>query len=196
MVKKLVLVLMALFLITGVAMAEIDSQSGGTDIGTASKINFSTGLTATRSGLVTTVVANSNGTAAGITSGTINGAVIGGSTPAAGTFTSLVATTIGSGAAVALTPGATPAIDATLGKIFTITPAQHEAFTTTGGVVGQEITIVVTTSGTNSYNLTFNTGFGANASTLATGATTAKTFVIRFIHNGTSFVEIGRTAAM
>ena len=43
-------------------------------------------------GTVITVVANSNGTTAGITGGTINGAVIGGSTPAAGTFTTLSST--------------------------------------------------------------------------------------------------------
>lgn len=103
---------------------------------------------------------------------------------------------LGSTAAVVVTPGATPAINATLGKVFTVVPAENEAFTTTGGIVGQEIILQVTTSGTSSYNLTFGTGFGANAGTLATGTADAKVFVIKFIHNGTSFVEVSRTAAM
>jgi hypothetical protein len=119
--------------------------------------------------------------------------VIAGTCAVAGKLTAPV---IGSGAAVVVTPGATPAIDATQGKIFTVTPAEHEAFTTTGGVVGQEIFLIVTTSGTSSFNLSFTTGFGANAGTLATGTTNAKKFVLKFVHDGTSFVEVSRTAAM
>ena len=148
---------------------------------------------------VTTATATLSGALAAA-SAAISGAVTIGSTlgvTGVGTFSGkLVAKTIGSGAAVALTPGATPAIDATLGKVFTMVPAQNQAFTTTGGVVGQEMILKVVTSGTNSYNLTFGTGFGANASTLATGATTAKTFVMKFVHDGTSFIEVSRTAAM
>jgi hypothetical protein len=148
-----------------------------------------------------------------IVGGTVNNTPIGAGTPNTGKFTTLqstgaatlasasvtaglVAKVIGSGAAVALTPGATPAIDATLGKIFTVTPGEAEAITVSGGVVGQEIILKVLTSGATSYNLTFGTGFGANAGALATGVTTAKVFVVRFVHDGTSFVEVGRTAAM
>jgi hypothetical protein len=89
MLRKLVLVLMALFLSMGVAIAEQDYQSGGVDIGTASKTNFSTGMTATRSGTVVTVVSNGTQT---ITGGTINGATIGATTPASAKVTSLTLT--------------------------------------------------------------------------------------------------------
>ena len=96
----------------------------------------------------------------------------------------------------ALTPGATVAINAALGGVFTLTPGEGETLNVTGGVAGQTIDIVILTSGTQTYTLTLGTGFGANAGTLATGGTTAKTFVWRFRHNGTSFVEVSRTAAM
>ena len=123
----------------------------------------------------------------------LSGALTAASAAIAGTLTAKV---VGSAAAVALTPGATPAINATLGKIFTMTPAQNQAFTVTGGIVGQELLLKILTSGTNSYDLTFGSGFGANGGTLATGTADAKTFVARFVHDGTSFVEVGRTAAM
>jgi len=96
----------------------------------------------------------------------------------------------------ALTPGATVALNAALGKVFTLTPGEAETINVTGGVAGMEIQIIVLTSGTSSYTLTLGTGFGANAGTLATGTANAKTFVLKFVHNGTSFVEVGRTAAM
>ena len=96
----------------------------------------------------------------------------------------------------ALTPGATVAINAALGKVFTLTPGEAETLNVTGGVAGMEIDIIVLTSGTSSFTLTLGTGFGANAGTLATGTANAKTFVLRFRHNGTSFVEVSRTAAM
>lgn len=142
-------------------------------------------------GTFTTLSASGNATVGGTLAVT-------GATTLTGALGAQVATAkqLGSTAAVVVTPGATPAIDATAGKVFTVVPAQNEAFTISGGIVGQEIVLQVTTSGTTSYNLTFGTGFGANAGTLATGTTTAKVFVIRFMHNGTNFVELSRTAAM
>lgn len=95
---------------------------------------------------------------------------------------------------VALTPGATPAVDATLGSLFTLTPAENETISVTGGVAGEYITLRVLTSGTSTYTLTFGTGFKSTG-TLATGTTSAKKFVLRFVHDGTEFCEVSRTAA-
>lgn len=111
----------------------------------------------------------------------------------AGRLTALV---IGSGAATVVAPGGTPAINAALGKIFTMVPAQNQAFTISNGVVGQTILLKIVTSGTNSFDITFGSGFGANAGTLATGTSTAKTFNVLFMHDGTNFGELNRTAAM
>ena len=124
--------------------------------------------------------------------GAFTGAVTAATAAIAGALTAKV---IGGTAAVVLTPGATPAINAALGKVFTVVPAQNEALTVSGGIVGQELFLKVVTSGTDSYDLTFGTGFGANAGTLATGTSTAKTFVVHFLHDGTNFIEVNRTAA-
>lgn len=95
----------------------------------------------------------------------------------------------------ALTAGATVTVDSTLGDFFTLTPAQDEAINaTTVGAQGQMLFIKVLTSGTTSYTLTFGTNFKSTG-TLATGTTTAKTFMIQFLSDGTNYVEVGRTAA-
>lgn len=80
-------------------------------------------------------------------------------------------------------------------EIITITPTGAATFNATGGVAGQRITFVVTTSGTTSFTLTFGTNFRA-ASTLATGTTTAKKFAINFLFDGSTWIETGRTAAL
>ncbi len=93
-----VIVTLLVFALSGIGLAEVQTQNSGTNLGQAKKINFSTGLVATNSGSTTTVV--TSGTQA-ITGGTINGAVIGGSTPAAATVTALTATgNVGLGDAV------------------------------------------------------------------------------------------------
>lgn len=93
----------------------------------------------------------------------------------------------------ALTPGATAALDATKGETFTLTPDQATALTVTGGVAGQKLSLVVTTSGTTSYAVSFSTGFLAGTANLVTGIVTAQKFTVNFRHNGTSFVETSRT---
>lgn len=99
------------------------------------------------------------------------------------------------GTKTALTPGATVAIDATLGDFFTLTPGEDETLNVTGGIQGQRLFLEVITSGTTSRTLTFGTNFKSTG-TLATGTTTAKTFIVAFLHDGTNFVETSRTAAM
>lgn len=80
---------------------------------------------------------------------------------------------------------------------YKLTPAQAETINaeTTGAVSGRFYSLVVTTSGTTSYTLTFGTAFKVTG-TLATGTTSGKVFVINFLFDGTNFNEVSRTTAM
>jgi hypothetical protein len=117
-------------------------------------------------------------------------------TPVAGKKTSVAGQFAPYSTKTALTPGATVTIDSTLGDFFTLTPAQDETINaTTVGVQGQPLFLKITTSGATSRTLTFGTNF-LSAGTLATGTVTAKTFVIAFLSDGTTYVELFRTAAL
>jgi hypothetical protein len=98
---------------------------------------------------------------------------------------------------VALTESATMDLNVSKGEVFTLVPA-HTANINASGItpnVGQRVTLIVTTSGTNSYVLTFNTNF-VSTGTLTTGATSGKIFVVDFVSNGTKLIEVSRTTAM
>jgi hypothetical protein len=94
-----------------------------------------------------------------------------------------------------ITPGATPAVNTTLGSIFTDVPAQNQTLSATNLNNGDSINLVVTTSGTTSYTLTFGTGF-LTTGTLATGTVSGKVFVVSFIVQNNLLTETGRTTAM
>jgi hypothetical protein len=76
-----------------------------------------------------------------------------------------------------------------------VTPNATATFTTTVAPAGSRATVIIVTSGVTSYTITFGTGF-LTTGTLATGTTTAKTFVIDFVSDGTTMIETGRTTAM
>lgn len=98
----------------------------------------------------------------------------------------------------ALTAGATVSFaPASSVSCYTLTPGEAETINavTAGAVAGRTYTLVVTTSGTSSYTLTFSTNFKVTG-TLATGTVSAKVFVITFIFDGTNFNEVSRTTAM
>lgn len=95
----------------------------------------------------------------------------------------------------AITPGATPAIDASLGNVFTLTPAQDETLSISNMVVGQQIVLRILTSGTDPWVLTFGSGFRSTG-TLNTGASDAKYFQVTFECTASLAVESGRTGAM
>lgn len=81
-------------------------------------------------------------------------------------------------------------------SVITITPSGACTFNASGGVAGQRVSFIVTTSGTVARVLTFGTNFKA-AGTLSTGTVTAKVFQVSFTcKDGTLWVEEGRTAAM
>jgi hypothetical protein len=99
------------------------------------------------------------------------------------------------GPTTSLTPGTTVAITASAGTTYTLTPAQTETITVSGGIEGKDLYLLILTSGTTSYTLTFGTGFHATG-TLATGSTTGKYFMLHFKDIGGTFYEVSRTAAM
>jgi len=81
-------------------------------------------------------------------------------------------------------------------SVFTITPTGACTFNATGGFAGQRVSLIITTSGTTAYTMTFGTNF-KTAGTLSTGIVTAKVFQVSFTcKDGTLWVEEGRTAAM
>lgn len=95
----------------------------------------------------------------------------------------------------ALTPGTTVSVDFSTATVFTLTPAQAETVNATNCTAGEQASIVIVTSGSTSYTLTFSTNFKTTA-TLSTGVTTGKVFVLSFVCNGTTATESSRTAAM
>jgi hypothetical protein len=95
----------------------------------------------------------------------------------------------------ALTAGSTVTLSCALGDVFTLTPGQAETINATNVSAGQRVDIVVTTSGTDSYTLTFGTNFKSTG-TLATGASSGKVFVVSFVSDGTNLNEVARTTAM
>jgi hypothetical protein len=80
-------------------------------------------------------------------------------------------------------------------KVVKVTPDATATFTTTVAPAGATASIIIVTSGTTSYTITFGTGF-LTTGTLATGTVTAKTFVVNFVSDGTTMIETSRTVAM
>ncbi|WP_395746615.1 hypothetical protein [Prosthecobacter sp.] len=106
--------------------------------------------------------------------------------------------TVGLQATSALTSATT--ISVTPGSsvsAYTLTPAHTATINavTTGAIAGRAYYLVVTTSGSSSYTLTFGTAFKTTG-TLASGTSSGKVFVIHFIFDGTNFNEVSRTTAM
>jgi hypothetical protein len=75
----------------------------------------------------------------------------------------------------------------------TVTAAR--TLTTTVPAAGTLCSVTIVTSGTSSFVVTFGSGFKP-VSTLATGTTTGRAFVVTFRSNGTILRETCRTAAM
>jgi len=95
----------------------------------------------------------------------------------------------------ALTPGNTVSVDFSTATVFTLTPAQSEVLNATNCTAGENASLIVTTSGSNTYILTFLTNFKTSG-TLTTGTISGKVFVVSFMCNGTTATEMTRTAAM
>lgn len=93
------------------------------------------------------------------------------------------------------TPGSTVSIDPRIAPIMKWTPGEAETINATdGGLPDERLTVIIDTSGTNSYTLTFGTNFRSTG-TLASGATSARRFVVVFVSDGLVWSEQSRTAA-
>lgn len=80
-------------------------------------------------------------------------------------------------------------------RVITITPTGACTFNASGGIAGQMVTFIVTTSGVSSFVITFGTNF-RKVGTLATGTVSARFFAVTFIclsDNGI-WQEVSRTA--
>lgn len=88
----------------------------------------------------------------------------------------------------------TVSLDPTLGNIFTVTPTGAITLNAASTPAGAEITLIITTSGTSSFNITPTTNFISQGA-LATGTVTAKHWVMKFACDGTNFYEVSRSPA-
>jgi hypothetical protein len=100
------------------------------------------------------------------------------------------------------TGGGSQAVDPTLGQFFTLTTNASGAATLTltasSAAVGSTVRIYVSATTVQNTVITFGTGFvktGTLTVTAASGPVT-QNYMITFIGNGTSLIEVGRTAAM
>lgn len=142
-----------------------------------------------------------------IVGGSINNTPIGQGTANVGKFTVLQATTSLSvsgstisktlaDAIVALTPGTTISVDPTLGGLFTLVPGTSCTLNMASvNTKHQRIVLVITTSGSSSFTITFGTSF-KSAGTLATGTASGKVFVVCFECDGVNWNEASRTTAL
>lgn len=93
------------------------------------------------------------------------------------------------------TTSGTVSLDPALGDVFKLTPNGAVTLNAASAPANAKITLIITTSGTSSFNVTPNTNFKSQG-VLATGTVSGKVFSISFVGNGTLLVETGRTAAM
>jgi hypothetical protein len=80
-------------------------------------------------------------------------------------------------------------------NVVKVTPTATTSYTTTAAPAGTMASIIIVTSGTTSFTITFGSGFKTTG-TLATGTVTARTFTINFVSDGTNMIEMSRTVAM
>jgi hypothetical protein len=129
-----------------------------------------------------------------ITGGSIDNMTVGATTQASVRGTSLVSNSV-------ITDGFITHANGTLALAFAtdgvaqVTPNATGTFTTTVPAAGTRCTLIVLTSGTTSYTMTFGTGFKTTG-TLATGTVSARYFIFQFISDGTSVIEASRTVAI
>jgi hypothetical protein len=74
-------------------------------------------------------------------------------------------------------------------KVVKVTPNATTTYTTTVPPAGSMCTLLILTSGTTSYTITFGSGFKA-AGTLATGTVTARVWAISWASDGTNLYQI------
>jgi hypothetical protein len=144
-------------------------------------------------GSLTGTGANVLATGPTITAGVYSGTV-GASNPSTGAFTTITASgTITDGFATR-TAGTLALAFGTNGTV-QVTPNATGTFTSTVPAAGTRAILIVLTSGTTSYTMTFGTGFKTTG-TLTTGTVAARYYIFQFISDGTSLIEVSRTVAI
>lgn len=86
-------------------------------------------------------------------------------------------------------------IDASASSVQLIKPTASLTLSVSGGIAGQQLSLLVEQLNTSSVTLTFGTGFKSTG-TLATGTAASRMFVLTFVSDGTNFYERSRTAAI
>jgi hypothetical protein len=81
------------------------------------------------------------------------------------------------------------------GNLLPYTPARNAVLNAPVAVAGQEVTVVVTTSGAVSRTIGFGQGFRSSGP-LVTGSVTGKVFVLKFISDGTNLNEVSRSGPL
>ena len=89
----------------------------------------------------------------------------------------------------------TTAMSLNTNNVVRVTPNANATYTTTVANAGTICTIIIITSGTTSYTITFGTGF-RSVGTLATGTVTGRAFTITFASDGTSMFETSRIPSL
>ena len=165
---------------------------------TASATNLSaTNMNSTAIGATTPSTAVfTTASATALSATNMNSTAIGATTPSTAVFTTMTTTGRQIKDVAVLTPSAAITVDCSLADVFTLVPANTGTIQASNVTAGQNITLVITTSGTTDYTLTFATGF-TTTGTLATGSSSGKVFVMDFISpTGTTQKEKSRTTAM
>lgn len=159
-----------------------------------------TNLFGTNTGDQTTVSGNAGTATKLAATKTINGVAFDGSAnitvPASGsTLTDAVSFANGGLGACAATSATTGTITVNMTTpCISTTPTGAMTLNASGGVAGQIVVFSITTSGTNSFTLTFGTNF-RKTGTLATGTVSARFFTVTFYClDGTTWTEVARTA--
>ena len=132
--------------------------------------------TSTTSGLVTI------GNSTSLAGAAVNGAVVATKQLRSSTVTALGTT-------------GTVSLDPTLGQVFSVTPTGSITLNAASAPAGALVYVVVTTSGTSSFNITPTTNFKTTGA-LATGTVSGKVFTLTFVSDGTNLNEVARTTAM
>jgi hypothetical protein len=76
-----------------------------------------------------------------------------------------------------------------------LTVTANRTLTTTVPAAGVRCSVMILTTGTRSFTVTFGSGFKP-VSTLATGKTANRIFIVNFLSDGNSLYETNRTTAM
>lgn len=194
--RKFLLPLLLVLALSVPCSAAVDVQTtAGFSLCNAEHLLMSSGVTASCDGSTATITGAGSQTITGgtITGTTINNSVIGGSTPVAGTFTTLLGTVIANSTSQNVTPAAAIMIDGNVGNVFAVTPTANTIVSAQNLRPGfYALTIVH--AGSTAYTITLN-GNNIKTSgtpTFSTTATNGKLFSVFYYSDGTNLFEVNR----